>query len=154
MPEQLERYRCENRTCKSYGQIVEPVSQWRYGLWDHQVETGLCGPVQRVDGPIRIQLRRTKGWRKPEGAIAVARPSKWGNPFKVGEPHPFGGDGPTTAEQAVVLYRWGTEMCDGAPDFDLSELRGHDLACWCPLVDDEGQPVPCHADVLLELANQ
>lgn len=27
--------------------------------------------------PSRIQLRRTKGWRKPEGAIVVARPSKW-----------------------------------------------------------------------------
>jgi len=31
--------------------------------------------------------------------------------------------------------------------FYLGELRGHDLACWCPL--DQ----PCHADVLLELAN-
>lgn len=30
---------------------------------------------------------------------------------------------------------------------DLQELRGHDLCCWCPL--DQ----PCHADVLLELAN-
>ena len=30
----------------------------------------------------------------------------------------------------------------------LPELRGHDLACWCPL---DG---PCHADVLLELANR
>lgn len=36
------------------------------------------------DRPRRIQLRRTKGWRKPEGAIVVARPSKWGNPFRVG----------------------------------------------------------------------
>jgi hypothetical protein len=33
--------------------------------------------------PERIQLRRTKGWRKPEGAIVVSRPSKWGNPFRV-----------------------------------------------------------------------
>lgn len=32
----------------------------------------------------RIQLSRAKGWRKPEGAIVVARPSKWGNPFRVG----------------------------------------------------------------------
>ncbi|HST84640.1 MAG TPA: DUF4326 domain-containing protein [Kineosporiaceae bacterium] len=29
----------------------------------------------------RIQLRRIKGWRKPEGAVVVARPTKWGNPF-------------------------------------------------------------------------
>ena len=38
-----------------------------------------------MTSPQRIQLRRTKGWRKPEGAIVVARPGKWGNPFTVGE---------------------------------------------------------------------
>ncbi|MDB5409274.1 MAG: hypothetical protein JWL84_4186, partial [Rhodospirillales bacterium] len=27
------------------------------------------------------------------------------------------------------------------------------LACWCPLVGKDGKPVPCHADVLIELAN-
>jgi len=31
--------------------------------------------------PQRIQLRRTKGWKMPPGAIYVGRPSKWGNPF-------------------------------------------------------------------------
>lgn len=31
---------------------------------------------------------------------------------------------------------------------DLAPLRGRDLACWCPL--DQ----PCHADVLLDLANR
>lgn len=31
--------------------------------------------------PQRIQLRRTKGWRKPEGAVIVSRPSPYGNPF-------------------------------------------------------------------------
>lgn len=35
--------------------------------------------------PAGIQLSRAKGWRKPAGAVVVARPSKWGNPFKVGE---------------------------------------------------------------------
>lgn len=33
----------------------------------------------------RIQLRRTRGWRKPEGAIVVARPTRWGNPYVVGD---------------------------------------------------------------------
>ncbi len=37
---------------------------------------------------------------------------------------------------------------------NLGELRGKNLACWCPLVDADGNPVPCHADVLLEIANQ
>jgi hypothetical protein len=31
----------------------------------------------------------------------------------------------------------------------VSELRGLDLCCWCPLVDAAGNRVPCHADVLL-----
>jgi hypothetical protein len=35
----------------------------------------------------------------------------------------------------------------------LPDLRGKNLACWCPIVDKDGNPVPCHADVLLELAN-
>ena len=34
--------------------------------------------------PKRVQMRRTKGWRKPESAVSVARGTKWGNPFKVG----------------------------------------------------------------------
>ena len=35
--------------------------------------------------PERIKLSRARGWRKPEGAIVVARPSKWGNPFRFGD---------------------------------------------------------------------
>ncbi|MBK7274882.1 MAG: DUF4326 domain-containing protein [Actinomycetales bacterium] len=31
--------------------------------------------------PQRIQRQRTKGWRMPEGAVYVGRPTKWGNPF-------------------------------------------------------------------------
>ena len=46
----------------------------------------------------RVQLRRIKGWRKPEGAISVARPHKWGNRFKVGE-HA------RDVAEAVQLYR-------------------------------------------------
>lgn len=39
-----------------------------------------------LDGrPKRIQRKRTKGWRMPEGAIYVGRPTKWGNPAKVGD---------------------------------------------------------------------
>lgn len=36
-----------------------------------------------VTAPVRIQRRRTKGWRMPEGAVYVGRPSPWGNPFPV-----------------------------------------------------------------------
>jgi hypothetical protein len=34
--------------------------------------------------PQRIQLSRRKGWRKPAGAIVVARSSKWGNRYAIG----------------------------------------------------------------------
>jgi len=102
--------------------------------------------------PKRIQLRRTKGWRKPEGAVVVSRPSRWGNPWAVGE-------SVTSRHDAVLAFRthldarrrpWpGWSDLIGYPDDEeiRSELAGKDLACWCPL----GQP--CHADVLLELAN-
>lgn len=95
--------------------------------------------------PKRVQLRRTKGWRKPEGAIVVSRPGPWGNPTKVGTfgppeyPIPF----TITPEEAVERYRIWVRMTA----LDVSPLRGYDLACWCPI--DQ----PCHADVLLELAN-
>lgn len=105
--------------------------------------------------PRRIQLRRTKGWRKPEGAIIVARPTKWGNPFR----SEFVSLPGMNARSIVVrdfkeslLFAWYNPT---APEVDpafrrmadqLGTLRGHDLACWCPL--DQ----PCHADVLLELA--
>ena len=69
----------------------------------------------------------------PANAVSVTRPGKWGNPYTVEE---YG------REQAIRLYR---EWLVGK---DLSELRGKDLACYCPL--DQ----PCHADVLLELANR
>jgi hypothetical protein len=94
-----------------------------------------------MDGPQRIQLSRQRGWRKPEGAVVVARPTRWGNPFALGADL-----GPA---EAVALFRDALE--DGYLDIDVDDirrdLRGRDLACWCTL------DVPCHADVLLELAN-
>lgn len=85
----------------------------------------------------RIQRRRTKGWRMPEGAVYVGRPTKWGNPY---------GLDVYSREEAIGLYE--REMLFLSAMGFLDELRGHDLACWCPL--DQ----PCHADVLLELANR
>lgn len=89
--------------------------------------------------PERIQLSRRKGWRKPEGAVVVARPSMWGNPFPVVD-----GD----RAHAVEMFR--TRSVGFYPLTEqniIYELGGRDLACWCP----EGEP--CHADVLLEIAN-
>ena len=89
----------------------------------------------------RIQRQRTKGWRMPEGAVYVGRPTVFGNPFHVGEPCAQDGHAHDRAE-VVDLYRRAWRFWDPAP---LESLRGHDLACWCPL------DKPCHADVLLEL---
>ncbi|MEO6628106.1 MAG: DUF4326 domain-containing protein [Aquihabitans sp.] len=117
-----------------------------------------------MSAPKRIQLRRTKGWRKPEGAIKVDRTTKWGNPFVI---HSHDGCGDLLedctlheeqmpvddAESAVRGLRhvlmFPTTADPWFPSVDdiRYELAGHDLACWCPL--DQ----PCHADVLLELAN-
>jgi hypothetical protein len=91
--------------------------------------------------PTRVRLRRAKGWRKPPGVIVVSRPSRWGNPFRVG----VDGD----AADCVAAYRRALLAGDLAITVDdvRHELAGRDLACWC-------RPgSPCHADVLLELAN-
>ena len=88
--------------------------------------------------PQRIQRRRTKGWRMPEGAVYVGRGTKWGNPIRVEEG--------VTAQDAVNMYAFGIDYA-GSPSAIRDELAGKDLACWCKL------GAPCHADVLLELAN-
>jgi|SRR6516225_4848527 len=126
--------------------------------------------------PERIQLRRTKGWRKPEGAIVVSRPTKWGNPWTINDwvdqfyrlAHSFAGRVPSRREAedfardiAAALFREAMEDRLADPEYAehetigfypsldeiRSELVGRDLACWCPL----GQP--CHADILLKIAN-
>lgn len=99
-----------------------------------------------VAEPKRVQLKRTKGWRKPEGCVVVARPSRWGNPFKVGDRHPVFGWA-MNAEECVHYYRALVDRHPLLMQVMDGSLKGHDLACWCPL--DQ----PCHADVLLELVN-
>jgi hypothetical protein len=97
--------------------------------------------------PVRIQRKRSRGWKAPAGAVYVGRPSKWGNPFII--------HANSTAERAVAkfrdMYLDGTVRPGWASTASIEdirhELRGKDLMCWCPL--DQ----PCHADVLLEIAN-
>ena len=97
--------------------------------------------------PKRIQRKRTKGWQMPEGAVYVGRPTKWGNPWKVGAKVMRNGQFSAieTPAEAVEMFR-RKSIGDIAP-FWGEKLRGKDLACWCPL------DAPCHADVLLEWAN-
>lgn len=112
-------------------------------------------PGEGAGKPVRVQLKRNKGWRMPENTVKVARPTKWGNPLRIGEVilacgEPIvNGMGPlvqraATPEDAVRYYRNLAGKL-GASAFEA--LRGKNLACYCPL--DQ----PCHADVLLEIAN-
>lgn len=120
--------------------------------------------------PVRIQLRRVAGWRMPENTVSVARPTLWGNPFWVSpwrdvatcialfEDAMGGGWHPATSahlppawsgydEGQRWIKRW-RERRNEHPRDALGELRDKNLACWCKL-----DGTPCHADVLLRLAN-
>ena len=103
--------------------------------------------------PTRIQRKRTKGWRMFPGTLYVGRPSKWGNPYKVENFRVMDRKGTPEQEaeylqQMLKLYRrYITEIRPELAAAAKVELAGRNLACWCPLGH------PCHADILLELAN-
>lgn len=89
--------------------------------------------------PKRIQMTRQRPWRADyPDAVIVARPSKWGNPFRIRKDR--------DAARAVAMFRELLES-DQRARARVAELAGRDLACWCRL--DQA----CHADVLLEIAN-
>lgn len=97
--------------------------------------------------PKRIQRKRTKGWRKPLESIIVDRTSRWGNRFKVGDI--VNGVYVKDNAGAKELYRRDLMMLDNRTKTELLRpLKGKNLVCFCAL--DQ----PCHADVLIELANQ
>lgn len=118
-----------------------------------------------TDMPIRIQLRRTKGWKMPPNTVKVDRSTRWGNPFLWTEFYRPGHNTRAVAlseavrrfRAAVAGFRSNGSFCPpiAHPDSYIGRiitdaptaLRGKNLACWCPL--DQ----PCHADVLLEIAN-
>jgi hypothetical protein len=79
-------------------------------------------------------------WRTdkiPDGAVYVGRPTKWGNPYKIGR------DG----DRYEVIRKYEVWLPEQVKNgwLDMKELAGHDLVCWCA-------PKPCHADVLLKAA--
>lgn len=82
----------------------------------------------------------------PPGAVYVGRGSKWGNPFTHIETvaAATGITHVSSREEAIACY---TRWLDEHPELDFTELTGKDLVCYCA-------PKPCHADVLLRLANE
>ena len=117
----------------------------------------------------RIQRSRAKGWRMPPNAIYVGRPTVFGNPFRPTDRRP---QSPSDQLRRVENFRawvtgspkspwFGTASDEARQDLlsALPRLRGRDLACWCPLPPCpclwcRSHISPCHADVLLELANR
>lgn len=109
--------------------------------------------------PIRVQLRRAKGWRMPPNTVKVDRTTRFGNPFRPQrdrdlarcvELHTYllGGlvclcSSPSPKEQQAYVAMLKAEKAKGWP-----ALRGKNLACWCAI----GKP--CHADLLLKIANR
>ena len=117
--------------------------------------------------PVRVQRKRTKGWKMPENTVYVGRPTRWGNPFKIGRYYAIGVIGylspcsedsikaaandskyvyVDSREKAVELFEKYQNGLKFPPSY--KEIKGKNLSCWCPL------DCKCHADVLLELANK
>lgn len=119
--------------------------------------------------PIRIQRKRVKGFKLPPNTICVTRGTEFGNPFKIGGWYKIGSGKRAgefmwiqcydkfdaeregyieadTVEKALEMYRTMLERYPFSDD-KIEKLRGKNLACFCK----EGSP--CHADILLEIAN-
>lgn len=108
--------------------------------------------------PIRIQRRRVKGWKMPENTVYVGSPSKWGNQFKIGDTITSKKMGidvdynlklQVNGQCVLAFHYWLDNTNDGAKIKELAknELQGKNLACFCALNQ------PCHADILLKVAN-
>jgi hypothetical protein len=138
---------------------------------------------RRVETPVRVQLSRKKGWKMPENTVKVDRSTRFGNPITCSRPYGcpkcagFEREAWTHEDGTVSPYRccveayrhyvetglsgeptragyiaFGIDGMEGYPRRQklidgLASLRGKNLACWC------GLDQPCHADVLLDLAN-
>lgn len=88
--------------------------------------------------PERIQRKRTKGWKMPPNTVYVGRPGAFGNPL------------PREGFERANYMCWLSGTSDRARKVmeAIPSLRGKNLACWCAL------DRPCHADVLLDVANR
>ena len=118
-------------------------------------DTARAMHAAEMRGPQRIQLSRAKGWRMPPNTVKVDRSTRWGNmAAKIGDDISYYTAGCTSATAADVVELF-SRLLDAhrstAPkNFDdwIAPLRGKNLACWCK------PGTPCHADVLLEVANK
>ena len=121
--------------------------------------------------PIRVQRKRVKGYRMPENTKSVTRPGKFGNPYKIGMHNIFdikdttgkslkdylieknGENKYHTVEDVLLAYRQKINGSQAMQSVIKYYLKGKNLACFCPITDEKGNYIPCHADILLEVAN-
>jgi len=87
----------------------------------------------------RVWSRRAGAPQPPPGAVYVGRPTKWGNPIPL--------DRELNRMEVLARYRTWLLSQPALMKAAREELRGKDLVCWCA-------PRACHADVLLEIANE
>ena len=123
--------------------------------------------MAKASMPLRIQRRRSRGWRLPANTVCVSRPSRFGNRYRVGLFRGY------TAANAVRDFKiwlggdFGARVWAGVPPTRAeirAELRGKNQACWCHLCEKHaaGKPfdvkcadcAPCHVDVLGPMANR
>lgn len=88
--------------------------------------------------PIRVQRKRVLGWRMPENTVYVGRGTYWGNMYKVG----------IDGDAAECVKKYESTLAEMFKQDVREHLKGKNLACFCKLGE------PCHADVLLKIANQ
>ncbi|QKW31466.1 DUF4326 domain-containing protein (plasmid) [Streptomyces seoulensis] len=125
-----------------------------------------------MSSPTRIQRRRTKGWRAPEGAVYVGRGTRWGNPWAVvrtntgtgwavqwaghrDQHKPLGindfipaNDQRDAHALAVELHEMWACAHPQLLERAQRELAGRTVMCWC------AETLPCHGDTWLLLANK
>ena len=108
--------------------------------------------------PVRVQRKRTKGYKMPPNTKSVTRPGKFGNPYKIGMHNIWGSlkdyliekNGENTyhdVEDVLLAYRQKIKSSQAMQRLIKHFLKGKNLACFCPL------DKPCHADILLEVGN-
>jgi hypothetical protein len=116
--------------------------------------------------PVRVQRKRTKGYKMPPNTKSVTRPGKFGNPYKIGMHNVWdikdlktgkslkdylieknGENKYHDVEDVLLAYRQNIAASQAMQRLIKHYLKGKNLACFCPL------DKPCHADILLEVAN-
>jgi hypothetical protein len=108
--------------------------------------------AETLKHPVRLQ-RLTLGteWKSGDGVEFVGPGTKWANPFKKPDVDALRSEPDVDAAYRRGGWREAAKLLNRdhlrEEGLDPHELAGKDLVCTCKLTD------PCHADVLLTLAN-